>query len=508
MTSQTPHDSPQPPATPPDRTTTSVRHTVGKDIAASLVVFLVALPLCIGVAVASGVPVELGIITGVVGGLVVGFLPGSTMQVSGPAAGLTVLVAQTVAQRGLGVLGVIVLTAGLLQLVMGLLRIGVWFRAISPSVVQGLLAGIGLVLILGQLYSLAGRTQPASTVDKFAGLLDLAQRAVTTAEGMSGLAVGTLTIAIIALWRRVPARVQTVPGALVAVVVASAVSIGFGLPLRRISVGSLADALSPPGASAFVDAFTPAVLGTILTFALIASAESLFSAAAVDRMHDAPKTQYNKELIAQGAGNTVCGLLGALPLTAVIVRSAANVHAGARTKVSRVLHGLWLLIFVVLLPGLLSYIPTAVLAALLIQAGWKLLELRQIVRLTRTNRPESALLLLTAILIVSTDLLIGTLTGLAAAVIKTAWDVSRLTVTTTACGHDHEHITLRGNATFLRLPRLLATLEQLPATTHVHIDLSHLGHLDRGCRQALDHWVAQHRSTGSSVEVVPLADTI
>jgi MFS superfamily sulfate permease-like transporter len=447
------------------------------------VVFLVALPLCVGIAVASGVPAELGIITGVVGGLVVGLLPGSTMQVSGPAAGLTVLVADTVAAHGIGALGLIVLGAGLLQVAMGLLRLGRWFRAISPAVVQGMLAGIGLVLVLGQLYPFAGQDQPATTGEKFAGLVDLVRIASTTSVGLSGLAVGVLTLVVAWLWKRTPLR--AVPGMLVAVVVASAVAVV--LPLPRISVGPLTDAVSLVDFSA-LDA---GVLGAMLTFALVASAESLFSAAAVDRMHDGPRTKYDKELVAQGVGNTVCGVLGALPMTAVIVRSASNVDAGARTRLSRVLHGGWLLVFVVLLPDVLSYVPLAVLAALLVQAGWKLLAPGQVLRLARTDRAEAAVLVLTAGLIVLTDLLTGTVVGLLAAVVKTAWDMSRLTVTVTAHGEDHHHVAVRGNATFLKLPRLLDTLEALPDSHHVRIDLTAVHHLDQACGQAIDHWVAR-----------------
>ncbi|WP_158840690.1 SulP family inorganic anion transporter [Saccharothrix deserti] len=452
------------------------------DVGASLVVFLVALPLCVGIAVASGVPAELGIITGVVGGLVVGLLPGSTMQVSGPAAGLTVLVADTVAAHGLGALGLIVLGAGLLQVSMGLLRLGRWFRAISPAVVQGMLAGIGLVLVLGQLYPFAGQDQPATTGDKISGLLDLARAAVTTSVGLSGLAVGVLTLVVAWLWKRTPWR--AVPGMLVAVVVASAV--GVLLPLPRISVGPLTEVVSLVDFS-LLDA---GVLGAMLTFALVASAESLFSAAAVDRMHSGPRTRYDKELVAQGVGNTVCGVLGALPMTAVIVRSASNVDAGARTRLSRVLHGAWLLVFVVLLPDVLSYVPLAVLAALLVQAGWKLLAPRQVLDLARADRAEAAVLVLTAGLIVLTDLLTGTLVGLLAAVVKTAWDMSRLTVTVTAHGEDHHHVAVRGNATFLKLPGLLETLEALP-DSRVRVDLTGVHHLDQACGQAIDHWAAR-----------------
>jgi MFS superfamily sulfate permease-like transporter len=434
------------------------------DLGASVVVFLVALPLCVGVAVASGVPAELGIVTGVVGGIVVGLLPGSTMQVSGPAAGLTVLVADAVSRHGIQALGVIVLGAGLLQVALGLARCGRWFRAISPAVVQGMLAGIGLVLILGQLRHLI--VSPVA------------------------LALGLLTVLIMLLWQRTPLRV--VPGILVGVVVCTALAAVFASDVARITVGTLSTDVHLPDFSLL----DTGVIGTAVVFALVASAESMFSAAAVDRMHAGPRTQYNKELVAQGVGNTICGLLGALPMTAVIVRSAANVSAGARTKASRVLHGGWLLLFVVLLPGLLTLIPVAVLAAVLVHAGWKLLGLREVVTSWRTDKAESLVFVLTAGLIVATDLLTGTVAGLLAAVVKTAWDVSRLQVTVTP-----EGVALRGNATFLKLPVLLDELDRVDRE-HVRMDLSGVRHLDQACGQAIDQWVDESRKAGRTVELV------
>ncbi|WP_330273371.1 SulP family inorganic anion transporter [Lentzea sp. NBC_00516] len=434
------------------------------DLGASVVVFLVALPLCVGVAVASGVPAELGIVTGVVGGIVVGLLPGSTMQVSGPAAGLTVLVADAVSRHGIQALGVIVLGAGLLQAALGLARCGRWFRAISPSVVQGMLAGIGLVLIFGQLKHLI--VSPVA------------------------LALGLLTVLIMLLWQRTPMRV--VPGILVGVVVCTALAAVFASSVDRITVGTLSTDVHLPDFSLL----NTGIIGTAVVFALVASAESMFSAAAVDRMHNGPRTRYNRELVAQGLGNTICGLLGALPMTAVIVRSAANVSAGARTKASRVLHGVWLLLFVVLLPGLLTLIPVAVLAAVLVHAGWKLLGLREVVTSWRTDKAESFIFVLTAGLIVATDLLTGTVAGLLAAVIKTAWDVSRLSVVVTP-----EGVALRGNATFLRLPRLLDELDRVDRE-HVRMDLSGVRHLDQACGQAIDQWVDESRRAGKTVDLV------
>lgn len=181
--------------------------TFREDLGASVVVALVALPLCVGVAVASGVPAELGIVTGVVGGLVTGWFRGSSLQVSGPAAGLTVLVYEAVRTYGVAALGVLVLAAGLLQLAMGALRLGRWFRAISVAVVQGMLAGIGLVLIAGQLYAVAGVGAPGPTLEKFGGLARLLVEA-----DWAGIALGAATVLVMAGWRKLPEPVQVVPG--------------------------------------------------------------------------------------------------------------------------------------------------------------------------------------------------------------------------------------------------------------------------------------------------------
>jgi MFS superfamily sulfate permease-like transporter len=306
-----------------------------QDFTASLVVFLVALPLCVGVAVASGVPAELGLVTGIVGGLVTGLMRGSSLQVSGPAAGLTVLVFEAVQEFGLPALGVIVLASGLLQVAMGLLRLGRWFRAISVSVVEGMLAGIGLVLIAGQLYPALAAKAPDSGLGKIAGLPGAFLDALGDGRAVASLAVCAGTVAVLLLWKHVPAKLRTLPGPLAAVGLATVAAFALHLPVAMVEVRGLLGSVQPPPLSAFGELASAGLLGTIAAFTLIASAESLFSAAAVDRLHSGPRTQYDRELVAQGAGNTVCGLLGALPMTAVIVRSAANVQAGARTKASR-----------------------------------------------------------------------------------------------------------------------------------------------------------------------------
>ncbi|POM26733.1 C4-dicarboxylic acid transporter DauA [Actinomadura rubteroloni] len=469
--------------------------TLRRDLPASLVVFLVALPLCVGVAVASGVPAELGLITGIVGGIIVGSMPGSSLQVSGPAAGLTVLVFEAVREYGASALGVLVLAAGLLQLLLGVLRLGRWFRAISIAVVEGMLAGIGLTIIAGQLYTMAGETAPGSGLEKIFGLPEMFFDSMGSGTALTALAVGAGTIVVLAVWPRLPKRVRQVPGALVAVGAATLVTVLFDLPVKALDVQGLFGAIHPPQLDDLSGLAEVGVIGTVLAFALIASAETLFSAAAVDRMHDGPRTDYDRELVAQGVGNAVCGALGALPMTAVIVRSSANVQAGARTKASRVLHGVWLLLFAALFPSVLGLIPLATLAGVLVHAGWKLIPLARLRPLWREHRGEAVVLAVTAVSVVVLNLFEGVLIGLLLAVVKTAWETSHIHLETDE-STDPIKVRLIGNATFLRLPKMLDTLEALPRDRPIELDLSGLRHLDHACRTALLDWADDHNHAG------------
>jgi MFS superfamily sulfate permease-like transporter len=480
-----------------------------RDILASFVVFLVALPLCVGVAVASGVPAELGLVTGIVGGLVVGFLPGSSLQVSGPAAGLTVLVYEAVKEYGAGTLGAIVLLSGLLQLALGGFGFGRWFRAISVAVVQGMLAGIGLVLVLGQVYAMADTAQPSDGLGKLAGLPGLGWDIVSDSTTFTAFLVGAGTVAVLVLWPLLPDRVRVVPGPLAAVAVATAVTVTLDLPLAKVEVKGLLAAVQPPGLGDFGQLAGVAGIGTVLAFTLIASAESLFSAAAVDRMHDGPRTDYNKELMAQGVGNTVCGALGALPMTAVIVRSAANVQAGARTSLSRILHGLWLLLFAALLPAAIGVIPLAALAGVLVHAGCKLVPVKELAPLWREHRSEAVVLGVTAVAILVTNLFEGVVLGLLLAVVKSAWEMSHLHVDVRALTGGRLVVAVTGNATFLRLPRIMEELEDLPKDRPIELDLSGLRHLDHACRIALENWALRHNDAETEpVRLLPPVATV
>ncbi|MFG2395343.1 SulP family inorganic anion transporter [Streptomyces lavendulae] len=467
-----------------------MRNLVRHDVPASIAVFLVAVPLCVGVAAASGVPAELGLITGIVGGLLTGLLPGSSLQVSGPAAGLTVLVADAVHTYGLAALGPLVLAAGLLQILLGALRCGAWFRAISYAVVEGMLAGIGLVIVLGQVYAAVGSTIPDTALGRMSELPALVVHALTSPGARAPILLAALVMAVMALWPKLPGPTGFLPAALAAVSLAAVVKLVFDLPVTTIEITSLTGSVHLPDLAAVTSLPVAGVLGTVLAITLIASAESLFGAAAVDRLHNGPRTEFNKELIAQGAGNAAAGLLGALPLTAVVVRSAANVQAGGRTKASRVLHGVWLLLFAVLMPSVLTLVPACALAGLLLHAGIRLLPLSRLRTLWQGHRGEAVILVVTAGSIVTMGMFEGVLAGLALSVAHCAWRLSAVQVDQQVTGNT---VTVRitGNATFLRLPALLDGLEGVPAHLPVGLDLSGLRHCDPACAAALHEWAAR-----------------
>ncbi|MEV3870504.1 SulP family inorganic anion transporter [Streptomyces sp. NPDC049906] len=474
----------------------SMKEAIGTDFMASIVVFLVALPLCIGVAAASGVAPALGIITGIIGGLIVGFLPGSSLQVSGPAAGLAVLVLEFTTKHGVELLGPVVLMSGLIQMVLGVLKAGGLFQSISISVVQGMLAGIGLPLILSQIYALVDSKQLGTPLANVGGLGDLVTAVAGNPQKVAALALGLMAVLLCFVWYKVPAPLNKVPAPLIAVILGCVVGSMPGFDVKKVEFGNMLDAISFTTPAAMTHLLAPDVIIMVITFTVIASAESLFSAAAVDRMHTGPRTQYNKELFAQGVGNAASGLVGAMPLTAVIVRSAANLNAGAKTKLSRILHGAWLLGFGLLLPGLLGLIPIAVLAGVLLHAGWKLFNPPAFVKMWKTDRGEGIVMIITTLAIFFANLLEGVLAGLAVAVVLLALRMSHMSIKETVKG-DTGRLELRGNATFLRLPRLIQALEAISDKPRVHVDASKLSHLDLACRSQIEEWGEQRKKAGA-----------
>ena len=402
--------------------------TLRHDLLASVVVFLVALPLCMGIAIASGVPAEkaaaIGIITGIVGGIVVGLCAGSPLLVTGPAAGLSVLVYELVQRHGWETIGIIVLLSGFIQLIAGLLRLGQWFRAVSPAVIYGMLAGIGVLIVVSQFHIMLDDKPLKNGIQNIAAppRCHLARhRAHRELQSRHGRRVGILTILILAFWKGLaPTRLKLVPAPLVAVTAATLVTVAMNLPIKQVSLpDSMISAITLPSIAGLNTwAVWQPLLIAALSIAFIASAETLLSASAVDQMHQGPRTRYDKELVAQGLGNMVSGFLGALPMTGVIVRSAANVQAGAKSAKSEILHGVWLLIFVAVFPFVLRWIPTASLAAILVYTGFKLVNLKVIYELRKYGKSEVLIYVATVVAIVAFDLLTGVIVGFALAILK------------------------------------------------------------------------------------------
>lgn len=481
---------------------------ISRDLIASVVVFLVAMPLCMGIAVASGVPPEKGLITGIIGGIVVGMLAGSPLQVSGPAAGLAVIVYELVRDQGLSALGPILLVAGLIQIAAGVFRLGGWFRAISPAVVHGMLAGIGVLIVIGQFHVLFDAKPLASGAENLAAmpgrLLGLSASNIEAAE--LAFAIGLLTIVAMIGWEKIrPASLKLVPGALVGVVSGTLAAYLLGLDVARVEVpSSIASAIGLPGDGFLAKLIDPTVLAAALAIAFIASAETLLSAAAVDRMHDGVRTDYNKELRAQGVGNMLCGVAGALPMTGVIVRSSANVQAGATTRLSAVMHGVWILGFVALLPWLLREIPMAALAAILVVTGWRLVSLAHARHLFSHYGMLPALIWAATLLtVVFEDLLTGVLVGIALSLLELIPNLRRLRLKVEQREEAGTHsVALNGSATFITLPRLLDALESLPAGAPVRLNLAKLRALDHTSAEMLKDWLARRRAGGTPVDVV------
>lgn len=485
---------------------TSISNHYGRDLLASVVVFLVALPLCMGISIASGLPPTAGIITGIIGGIVVGALSGSPLQVSGPAAGLTVLVLQLVQQHGVEMLGVIVLFAGLLQFAAGVFKMGQWFRAVSPAVIHGMLAGIGVLIFASQFHVMLDRRPIGTGIQNLLGVPQALIEVLQTGgpELMAG-GIGLLTIVAIALWGSVtPRSWRAVPAPLVGVLVAVAAAVLLRLgAIHYVDVpDNIWEVAIFPTTERLVRILEAPILIGAISIAFIASAETLLCATAVDQMHSGPRTKYDKELAAQGVGNAICGALGVLPMTGVIVRSGANVEAGAVSRNSAILHGVWLLVFASLLPFTLRYVPVSALAAVLVYTGYKLAYPKIVPTLMKFGRGEVAIFAVTVVTIVLTDLLKGVVLGLALSLVKLLYAFSHLVIRTEESRAENRvDLYLTGSATLIRLPTLASTLEGLKPDAHVHVHIDDLDYIDHACIDLLTSWDRQHKASGGSLEI-------
>ncbi|MGF6098185.1 SulP family inorganic anion transporter [Pseudomonas sp. 18175] len=480
-----------------------LKAVIPRELLASVVVFLVALPLCMGIAIASGMPPAKGLITGIIGGLVVGWLAGSPLQVSGPAAGLAVLVFELVRQHGMLMLGPILLLAGFLQLVAGRLRLGCWFRVTAPAVVYGMLAGIGVLIVLSQIHVMLDGAPKPSGLDNLASFPAAVAQAIPSLGWQAGL-LGLSTMLVMYLWDKLrPQALRFVPGALLGVGLTTVASLLLALQVKRVEVPeNLADAIDWLRPSDLLNLADPQLLIAAFAVAFIASAETLLSAAAVDRMHSGQRSDFDKELSAQGVGNMLCGLLGALPMTGVIVRSSANVQAGATTRMSAMFHGLWLLAFVLLLSSVLQSIPVASLAGVLVYTGIKLVDVKAFKALGRYGRMPMFTYAATALAIIFTDLLTGVLVGFGLTLVKLALKASRLKVSLVDLPQDGEmELRLTGAATFLKVPALTKVLSTVPAGTTLHVPLNNLSYIDHSCLELLEEWGRANASKGSKLVI-------
>lgn len=468
------------------------------DLPASLVVFLVALPLSLGIAIASGAPLMAGLIAAVVGGIVAGAIGGSPLQVSGPAAGLTVVVAELINEFGWQMTCLITMGAGVLQILFGLSKMARAALAIAPVVVHAMLAGIGVTIALQQIHVLMGGTSQSSA---WLNLKALPQGVLN--HHLPDVIIGLMVIAILLLWPKLPPKIRMIPGALIAIVAATALAYVTNSPAERITLsGNFFDALSLPTLIGPANGEWGSVIMGVVTIALIASVESLLSAVAVDKLHTGPRTNFDREMIGQGSANLASGFLGGLPITGVIVRSSTNVAAGAKTRTSAIMHGVWVLLFASLFSNLVQLIPKAALAGLLIVIGIQLVKLAHMRLAWRTG--DLAVYAITMVCVVFLNLLEGVGIGLLVAIGILVGRVMRAHMDARPFGTEGSrqwHVELDGTLSFLSMPRLTKTLSTVPPGAHVTLAIN-ADYVDHAISEAISDWKRAHEAGGGTVMIV------
>jgi len=477
----------------------STLSTVPRDLTAGLVVSLVALPLCLGIALASGAPLFSGLVAGIVGGVLVGALSGSQTSVSGPAAGLTAIVAaQIVALGSFEAFLAAVLLAGLMQLGLGFARAGSLARFFPSSVIKGLLAAIGIILILKQIPHVVGHdadpegdmsfVQPDSE-NTFTELFSM-----VNGLHQGAAVIGLLSIVLLLVWERSKVlKKSPVPGPLAVVLFGVAMNAVFsewggGWRIGRSHLVQVPVAETLDGFAGFlrIPDFSqwtnPGLYLAGLTIAIVASLETLLNLEAVDKLD--PKQRHSpasRELMAQGAGNIACGLLGGLPVTSVIVRGSVNIAAGVQTKLSTIFHGLLLLVSVAFLPHWLNLIPLSCLAAILLITGFKLASPKLMKQMWREGFYQFTPFIATVLAIVFTDLLVGVLLGLAVAlafILHSSFRRPLRKVVERHIGGDVVRIELADQVSFLNRAALSRELDAIPQGGHVLLDASGTDYID------------------------------
>lgn len=476
-------------------TRSSVLSTVRHDVPASLVVFLVAVPLSLGIAMASGAPLAAGLIAAVVGGIVAGALGGSAVQVSGPAAGLSLVVADLVQTYGWRATCMITLLAGAVQLVLGVFRAARAALAVSPAVIHGMLAGVGVVIALSQLHIVLGGSPQRSAV---ANLVELPGQ-LAELHGHK-IAVGLLTIAVLAVWVRLPKRLRAVPAPLAALLVAAVTAWAFGWDVTRIDLSNTFTEWAFP---VLPRGDWHMIVASVLLLALLAGVESLLCSVAVDSMHTGPRGDLDQELTGQGVANMVSGALGGLPVAGVIVRSTANVRAGARSRASTIMHGFWVLVFALGFGWTIQLIPMEALAALLVFIGVQMVNLGHVRKVH--GHGEVPVYIVTMGAVILLGLAEGVLFGLALAALMALRRLTRVTVKVRQEPDGRHHVTISGSLTFLGVPRLTQELRAIPDGAAVDLDLN-IDFMDNAAFEAIHSWRLDHERLGGTVDIDELHD--
>ncbi len=497
--------------------------TIKNDLPASIVVFFVALPLCLGIALASGAPLFSGLIAGIIGGVVVGSLSGSKIGVSGPAAGLAAIVLTAI-----GTLGgyqnflLAVVLGGIIQFLFGILKAGVIGYYFPSSVIKGMLTGIGIIIILKQIphffgYDAApGGYFQASSENTFLSIFKMVNNI-----NVGSTVIGLVGLGVLILWDKILTKkaklFQLIQGPLVAVVLGIIFYV-FTKTHETLSISGsqLVSVPIPEDATSFLGQFSFPNFGAItnpdvwivaFTIALVASLETLLCVEATDKLDPHRNvTPTNRELLAQGTGNVISGMIGGLPITQVIVRSSANIQSGARSKASAIIHGFFLLISIILIPRLLNMIPLSVLAAILLVVGYKLAKPSLFKIMYDLGWKQWIPFTVTVFGIVFIDLLYGIGLGLAVGIVvillKSYQNSHFLHIEDESNGKHKIKMTLAEEVTFFNKGAILKELDSLPIDTYLELNLLKTRYLDNDIIEILDDFLIKAKERNIDIKLV------
>ena len=496
------------------------------DLPASIVVFFVALPLCLGIALASGAPLFSGLIAGIVGGIVVGAISGSQVGVSGPAAGLAAIVLAAIASLG-GYENFLlaVVLGGIIQILFGVLRAGIIGYYFPSSVIKGMLTGIGIIIILKQIPHFFGwDADPGGDFAFFQ--VDGENTFSEIFNSLNHISLGPTIIALISLgililWNTVLSKkakiFQLVQGPLVAVVAGIIFyAVTKGSSTLGFSANQLVNVPVPEDITSFLAQFSfpnfsaitnPQIWVVAFTIALVASLETLLCVEATDKLDPEKRiTPTNRELLAQGTGNVISGLIGGLPITQVIVRSSANIQSGNKTKISAIIHGFFLLISVILIPRILNMIPLSVLAAILFIVGYKLAKPALFKTLYDLGWKQFIPFIVTVLGIVFIDLLIGLglglLVGIVVVLIKSYQNSHFLHIEREDVNDNRIKMTLAEQVTFFHKGAILKELDNLPENSHLEIDVRKTRYLDNDIIEILDDFSHKAKIRNITIKLI------